>query len=163
MMTGLRCFSLLKKVLLALALLAGSPRAAFSQTAEAQTSTPVTVDDYLILAKPETTAALGLSDEQKSAVSSILETSSKALAEAGDADKAGILADRTSKLLAVLNDDQRRLYATLFSDKKLRFNFRYQKWPEVLDWVAKEADLSLVMDTPPPGSERVDSAEWTPG
>ncbi|MEQ9408397.1 MAG: secretin N-terminal domain-containing protein [Fuerstiella sp.] len=33
----------------------------------------------------------------------------------------------------------------------LKFNFRSQKWPAVLDWLAGEAGLSLVMDEAPPG------------
>ena len=29
---------------------------------------------------------------------------------------------------------------------KLRFNFRFQPWEDVLDWFARQADLSLVLD-----------------
>ena len=36
--------------------------------------------------------------------------------------------------------------------KSLQFNFRRQPWDEVLQWLADEADLSLVLDAPPPGS-----------
>ncbi|MCA9199312.1 MAG: hypothetical protein KDA87_17320, partial [Planctomycetales bacterium] len=35
---------------------------------------------------------------------------------------------------------------------ELRFNFRYAPWQGVLDWFAEQADLSLVMDAPPPGT-----------
>lgn len=35
---------------------------------------------------------------------------------------------------------------------KFSFNFRYQPWQEVLDWFADEADLSLVLESPPPGT-----------
>jgi type II secretory pathway component GspD/PulD (secretin) len=46
---------------------------------------------------------------------------------------------------------------------KLRFNFRFQPWGEVLDWFATQADLSLVMDAPPPGTlNYTDSREYTP-
>lgn len=37
-------------------------------------------------------------------------------------------------------------------DGKFRFNFRYQPWQEVLDWFADEAGLSLVLESPPPGT-----------
>ncbi len=37
-------------------------------------------------------------------------------------------------------------------DSKLSFNFRYQPWQDVLDWFANEADLSLVLESPPPGT-----------
>ncbi|MGB4727795.1 MAG: secretin N-terminal domain-containing protein, partial [Thermogutta sp.] len=45
----------------------------------------------------------------------------------------------------------------------LRFNFRYQPWKEVLDWLARQAGLSLVMEAPPPGTfNYVDDHEFTP-
>ena len=34
----------------------------------------------------------------------------------------------------------------------MRFNFREQKWVDVLDWFARQASLSLVMDKSPPGA-----------
>ena len=46
---------------------------------------------------------------------------------------------------------------------KLRFNFRFQPWGEVLDWFAQQADLSLVMDAPPPGTlNYTDNRDYTP-
>ena len=46
---------------------------------------------------------------------------------------------------------------------KLRFNFRYQPWDEVLDWFAQQAGWSLVLDTPPQGTfNYVDDREYTP-
>ncbi|HOA52979.1 MAG TPA: secretin N-terminal domain-containing protein, partial [Thermogutta sp.] len=49
------------------------------------------------------------------------------------------------------------------ADVKLRFNFRYQPWKEVLDWLARQAGLSLVMEAPPPGTfNYVDDHEFTP-
>jgi len=37
-------------------------------------------------------------------------------------------------------------------EKRLRFTFRYQRWGDVLEWFAEQADLSLVLDAPPPGT-----------
>ncbi len=49
------------------------------------------------------------------------------------------------------------------ADGKLRFNFRFQPWAEVIQWFAKQADLSLVMDSPPPGTfNYTDTREYTP-
>ncbi|MEX0713707.1 MAG: secretin N-terminal domain-containing protein [Pirellulales bacterium] len=46
---------------------------------------------------------------------------------------------------------------------RLQFNFRFQPWSEVLDWFAQQADLSLVMDAPPPGTlNYTDSRGYTP-
>ncbi|NMC22059.1 MAG: hypothetical protein GYA33_16755, partial [Thermogutta sp.] len=49
------------------------------------------------------------------------------------------------------------------SDVRLRFNFRYQPWQEVLTWFAEQAGLSLVMENPPSGTfNYVDDREFTP-
>ena len=36
--------------------------------------------------------------------------------------------------------------------KKLQFNFRFQPWSEVLEWLAEEAGYSMILDTAPPGT-----------
>ncbi|MGQ9604814.1 MAG: secretin N-terminal domain-containing protein [Thermogutta sp.] len=49
------------------------------------------------------------------------------------------------------------------SDVRLRFNFRYQPWQEVLKWFAEQAGLSLVMEAPPSGTfNYVDDREFAP-
>ena len=49
------------------------------------------------------------------------------------------------------------------TEPRLKFNFRFQKWAEVLDWMADEAGLSLVMDEAPAGTFNYsDSKEYTP-
>ncbi|MFO0871142.1 MAG: secretin N-terminal domain-containing protein [Pirellulales bacterium] len=48
-------------------------------------------------------------------------------------------------------------------EKKLKFNFRFAPWKEVLDWFATQADLSLILDAPPPGTfNYTDSRTYTP-
>lgn len=48
-------------------------------------------------------------------------------------------------------------------DARLKFNFRYQPWGEVLDWFAEQAGLSLLMDAPPPGTlNYTDPRSYTP-
>ena len=45
----------------------------------------------------------------------------------------------------------------------LTFNFRYQAWEDVIDWFAQQADLSLLMDSPPQGTfNYTDSRRYTP-
>ena len=45
----------------------------------------------------------------------------------------------------------------------LRFQFHFQPWKDVLQWFAEQADLSLVMDSTPPGTFNFnDSREYTP-
>ena len=51
----------------------------------------------------------------------------------------------------------------LSKPEKLRFQFRFQPWKDVLDWFAKQADLSLVADVVPPGTFNYsDTHEYTP-
>ncbi|MEX0791837.1 MAG: secretin N-terminal domain-containing protein [Pirellulaceae bacterium] len=46
---------------------------------------------------------------------------------------------------------------------KIKFNFRYHPWRDVLDWFAEQADLSLVMDAPPSGTfNYIDGKLYTP-
>jgi len=48
-------------------------------------------------------------------------------------------------------------------ETRLRFSFRFQRWIDVLEWLAREADLSLVLDAPPPGTFNfTDTREYTP-
>lgn len=48
-------------------------------------------------------------------------------------------------------------------DGKLRFNFRYAPWKDVLDWFASQADLSLTMEAPPQGTFNYsDTRSYTP-
>lgn len=49
------------------------------------------------------------------------------------------------------------------ADGKLTFSFRYQPWQEVLDWFAQQAGLSLLMESPPPGTfNYTDTRTYTP-
>jgi type II secretory pathway component GspD/PulD (secretin) len=48
-------------------------------------------------------------------------------------------------------------------EPRLRFQFRFQRWADVLEWFAHEADLSLVLDAPPPGTFNYsDTRDYTP-
>ncbi len=48
-------------------------------------------------------------------------------------------------------------------EPKIRFQFRYQPWRDVLDWFARKADLSLVADPLPQGTFNYsDDREYTP-
>ena len=45
----------------------------------------------------------------------------------------------------------------------LRFQFHAQPWKDVIEWFAKQADLSLIMEAAPPGSfSYSDNREYTP-
>jgi type II secretory pathway component GspD/PulD (secretin) len=119
--------------------------------------------EYVRLADEPTAAALALTDEQNAAIAAIMAERNEAVAAAEDGAKAGFHAAAEQKLSALLTAEQQAAFATLFSQPKLKFNFRLQKWEAVLDWVADEAGLSLVMDEAPPGTFNYsDSKEYTP-
>ena len=128
------------------------PVATGSPAAAAGPVTPSAASDFGKLADPGIAAALNLSVEQAGQVRLLLEQRQLAVTAATDeAARSAALQTSDAAFRSLLTEDQQRLFAALFSEKQLRFNFRAQKWPEVLDWVAREADLSLVMETPPPG------------
>lgn len=63
---------------------------------------------------------------------------------------------------SVGTDDQRQA-GPASGNGQLRFNFRYAPWSDVLDWFAERADLSLVLDAPPPGTfNYTDNQSYTP-
>jgi hypothetical protein len=128
---------------------------AFTGMAMGQTSPPAETPgppvDYSRIAQPDVAASLMLTPEQKALIAQIVMDRDAASAAAEVAARPAIVVAANGKLQAVLNSDQQRLFVSLFTGKKLRFNFRSQKWADVLDWIAKESDLSLVMETPPPG------------
>ena len=119
---------------------------AFAQASEA-------ADLYDRLSDDATASALALSDEQKAAVAEVVTERETALAEAEDDEaKAGIAEAAQTKLGALLTGDQQAQFASLFDAPRIKFNFRFQKWADVLPWLAGEAGLSLVMDQAPEGT-----------
>ena len=133
------------------------------------------------MSNPKLAERLDLSDEQKAKASALLSQLTTAVDKAVEADQAKIVAEGQEKLAALLTDQQRekwtKMQATLCkpSDKnkkptaepkkepRLRFNFRFQSWADVLDWFAKQADLALVLDSPVPGTfNYTDTNEYTP-
>lgn len=136
------------------------PADAGTQSSAPDGSRPAPAFDRL--ADPAAATSVRLSDEQKQLVAELLKVRDEALASADEDAKPGIKADTDSKLKEVLTTEQRQLFAALFSEPRLKFNFRLQKWPEVLDWFADEAGLSLVMDEAPPGTFNYsDAKEYT--
>lgn len=124
---------------------------------------PKPAPDYAHLADPKVAAELKLSDEQRAKVAALIKERTDAVAKAAPADRTKALDDSDAKLAAVLNDEQRALFAQKANEPKLRFNFRFQRWADVLEWFAEQSDLSLVLDAPPPGTfNYTDAREYTP-
>ena len=139
---------------------------ALSSTSRAQPPAPQAAAaasaDFSQLSRPDVSAAVQLTDEQKATVLQSIAERDAAMAAAEEAARPEIASTTNEKLKSLLTPDQLRLFNTFFTGKLLRFNFRNQKWAEVLDWISKEADLSLVMETPPPGTFNYsDSRDYT--
>jgi hypothetical protein len=112
---------------------------------------------------PRVADAVKLTDEQRAKVLAVLKERDDAVGKATEADRAKLREEFQQKLAAVLNDEQRALFAQQKPEPRLRFNFRFQRWADVLQWFAEQADLSLVLDAPPPGTfNYTDSREYTP-
>jgi type II secretory pathway component GspD/PulD (secretin) len=116
------------------------------------------------LGDPDIAKRIGLASDQRAEIAALLEQRTEALAAAeSEKERAAIIAASDSKLSAVLTDVQRGDFLGKPVDKRLRFMFRYQPWADVLQWLAEQANMSLVMDAPPPGTFNYsDTREYTP-
>ncbi len=119
---------------------------------------------YNRLADDSTAAALSLSDEQKASVATIIAERDAAITAAETEEaKSTAATDAQSKLAALLTPEQQAQFSELFASPRIKFNFRFQKWSEVLPWVALEAGLSLSMEEAPEGTFNYsDRREYTP-
>ncbi|MEZ6131030.1 MAG: secretin N-terminal domain-containing protein [Planctomycetaceae bacterium] len=120
--------------------------------------------DFNLLQDSQTAASLKLTDEQQTAVTNAIAKRDAALAEAADESARAAINNATQQeLAALLTAEQKAAFEKLYGTPQLKFNFRSQKWATVLDWMAGEAGLSLVMDEPPPGTfNYTDSKDYTP-
>ena len=121
-----------------------------------------TANDLNRLLHPEVAEDLGLDDTQRSTLQTLVQEKSAAIAEAPD-NAAAISAEYAAKILAVLTPEQRTQLEEGKVATKLKFNFREQKWDDVLEWFARQDGLSLVMDAVPPGTFTYsDTRSYTP-
>ncbi|HEV3136430.1 MAG TPA: hypothetical protein VGZ26_00975, partial [Pirellulales bacterium] len=116
----------------------------------------IATESFAKVRDPAVAASLKLTDEQRSKLAALQIERAEALSQAAPVDRAKVLDDFERKLTALLSDEQRALLAKTpaesQADIKLRFNFRFQRWSDVLEWFAEQAHLSLVLDAPPPGT-----------
>jgi type II secretory pathway component GspD/PulD (secretin) len=110
------------------------------------------VADTAKLVHPEVADRISLTDPQRIEVQQLLQARAEAIATAKDAsDRETARRTFDEKILAILNDEQKALFASLAPSQKLTFQFREMKWDDVLQWFAEQQDLTLVMDRTPPG------------
>lgn len=146
-------------ILLALFLFAvcGLPEKAHAQpAAEAPAAAALQPGMFERIADPAAAAVLKLTDEQTAKIATLRTERAETLSKAAPADIPKTIQDFDEKVLALLTVEQRAQLAAapveVKAEPKLRFNFRFQRWSDVLEWFAEQADLSLVLDAPPPGT-----------
>jgi arginine repressor/predicted RNA binding protein with dsRBD fold (UPF0201 family) len=119
--------------------------------------------DYLRLAHPEVAEFVDLTDQQRIEIAQKVAGFGDKLAAAPPEQRTQLSAELQSDLRAMLSPDQMERLTHLPDMRKLRFNFGNPAWEDVLRWFAKQADLSLVMSTPPKGAfNYTDNREYTP-
>ncbi len=147
---------LVRSSAVSLAIFAVSASVAWAQPAAEEKSpapAPAVTSNFSRLVDPALAEKLKLSDEQRIQIANLQTERTEALAKAAPDQRATVLADYEQKLLAILSDDQRaELSKPAGAEPKLRFSFRFQRWSDVLEWFAEQANLSLVIDAPPPGT-----------
>lgn len=106
---------------------------------------------------------LKLTDEQRAKLAELKSKRVTAVQEAPPEKKGEVANDFDAQAKGVLTAEQTATFETAASEPKLRFNFRYQKWIDVLEWFAKQSNLSLVLDAPPPATFTYsDDRDYTP-
>ncbi len=119
--------------------------------------------DYLRLAHPEVAEFLDLTDQQRTEIAQKVAGLTDKLAAAPAEQRDALTAELQTQLQAMLTPEQVERLIQLPDMRKLRFNFGSPAWEDVLRWFAKQADLSLVMSTPPTGAfNYTDNREYTP-
>ena len=118
---------------------------------------------YTRLAEAKVADAIKLTDEQRAKIAALITARAEAVGKALPQDRPAVIAKSEKELETVLTEEQRTLFAKEIAPPRLRFNFRFQKWSDVLEWYAKQANLSLILDAPPPGTFNYsDSKTYTP-
>lgn len=116
-----------------------------------------------VLGHPAIAERLKLTEQQRAKIAALLAERNEALGRAAEPERARLIAESDKRLAAVLTDSQKAEWARNPPDPLLRFNYRYQKWVDVLEELARQAGLSLVLDSPPPGTFNYsDPREYTP-
>ncbi|TWU46014.1 Bacterial type II/III secretion system short domain protein [Novipirellula aureliae] len=135
----------------------GQPPQPATSNSNAEKVAPPT-GDYNRLIHPQVADELGLSDQQRAAIQSLLAERTEWMVsdEAGDETaenaRSAKIDDLNQQIRNVLTDAQVEAWSNQTPSMKLRFQFREQPWGDVLQWFASQEGLTLVMNQVPPGT-----------
>ncbi len=113
---------------------------------------PFPSDQVSRLVHPEVAAELGLNDQQRAKIQTLLGQRIEISASPDVADKKQALIAIDQQIRDTLNPDQLKKWSEDGPTSKLRFQFREQPWGDVLEWFARQEGLTLVMNQVPPGT-----------
>lgn len=135
----------------------------FHSELTAQDAPAADKNSLLKVSDPGMAEQLKLTPEQSAKIAELLKQREEQLAAAKPEEQEQISAEILKQLAEILTEEQRKTFEEINSEPKLVFNFRYQRWSDVLDWFANQANLSLTMDAPPPGTfNYTDKKEYSP-
>ena len=117
-----------------------------------------------VLAHPSTAERAKLTPDERAKVTALVAERDDVLARTPQRERSKVTAEYERKLAALITDEQWTELAKHPPDPLLKFNYRFQRWIDVLEEVAKQAGLSLVLpEAPPPGTFNYsDAKEYTP-
>ena len=119
--------------------------------------------EFTRLDEPVVLEQLEITDEQRAQLVTLRQEQAAALALADEQARVAGLAKVQAALEELLTAEQLKQFRALPSEPSLTFNFRETGWLDVLDWFARQAKLSLVVNTTPPGTFTYsDSKAYTP-
>ncbi|MDR1382671.1 MAG: hypothetical protein LBJ67_02300 [Planctomycetaceae bacterium] len=109
-------------------------------------------ESYTRLTHPAVADRMGLDDNQRAKIQSLINERSQALAKAPIEQWDTIRAENEKKLETVLTPEQKANWLRVIHEKTIRFITRNQKWSDLLEWLANQVGLQLIMDAPPQGT-----------
>lgn len=107
--------------------------------------------DYSLVGQSGYANQLNLTDQQRADIANLLDERLQGLVSSEPSERKNIIKKSNESIAALLSDEQRQVFATLLTSGSLQFNFYGEKWSNVLGWFAKQAGLSLVIDSEPSG------------
>lgn len=119
-------------------------------------------NDYARLIHPDVADLLGLDDAQRAKIQSLLQQRLDVQNQATP-EKPADFATIDQQIRETLTPEQWKAWSETPPEQKLRFQFREQSWGDVLQWFARQDNLTLVMDRAPPGNFTYsDNRSYTP-
>lgn len=123
----------------------------------AQTST-----DVARLVHPDVADQVGLDDAQRAKIQTLLQQRLELQSQATPEKRADVSAI-DKQIQETLTPEQWKAFQDAPPEQKLRFQFREQSWGDVLQWFARQDNLTLVMDRVPAGTFTYsDNRSYTP-